>query len=86
MFLSAPETTEVIYGADNIISKTLQGLPELKKSLDGCYDSAGPVTTEPIWKALNEVVKRGISMRYITDIGVENISYCKMMTGGAAFL
>jgi two-component system sensor histidine kinase VicK len=25
-------------------------------------------------------VKRGISMRYITDIGVENISYCKMMT------
>jgi hypothetical protein len=31
MFLSAPETTEVIYGADNIIGKTLKGLPELKK-------------------------------------------------------
>jgi hypothetical protein len=42
MFLSAPETTEVIYGVDNIIDKTLKGLPELKKSLDGCYDSAGP--------------------------------------------
>ena len=82
MFLSAPDTTEVIYGADNIVGKTVKALPEVKKSLDGCYDSAGPsmvVTTEPVWKAVNELAKRGINLRYITDISTDNIAYCKMM-------
>ena len=37
------------------------------------------VTTEPVWKALNELAKRGISLQYITDINRENISFCKIM-------
>jgi hypothetical protein len=37
------------------------------------------VTTEPVWKALNELANRGIGLRYITDISGDNISYCKMM-------
>ena len=37
------------------------------------------VTTEPVWKALNELAKRGINLRYITDIATDNISYCKLM-------
>jgi hypothetical protein len=68
--LNAPETTEAIYGADNIIHKTLEALSEVKSCLDGCYDSTGPmiVSIEPVWKAMNELAKRGIRLRYITDI------------------
>ena len=81
-FLSTPETTEVMYGTDNIIDKTVKSLPEVKYCMDGCWDSAGPsviITAEPIRKALKELVKRGISTRYITDINKDNFSYCKMM-------
>jgi hypothetical protein len=73
-FLVAYETTEVMYGADNIIDK--------HRCLDGCCDSAGPslvITTEPIRKGLKQLTKRGISTRYITDINKDNFSYCKMM-------
>ncbi|MGC1927371.1 MAG: hypothetical protein WA667_00220, partial [Candidatus Nitrosopolaris sp.] len=61
-FLSTPETMEVMYGADNIIGKTVKSLLEVKYCMDGCWDSAGPsvvVATEPIRKALKELVKRG---------------------------
>jgi two-component system sensor histidine kinase VicK len=37
------------------------------------------VTTKPVWKAINELATRGISLKYITDIGGDNISFCKMM-------
>lgn len=81
-FLSTPETTEVMYGADNIIDKTLKAFQELKYCMDGCWDSSGPsmiVATEPIRKALKELVKRGINTRYLTDINKDNFMYCKMM-------
>jgi hypothetical protein len=80
--LSTPETTEVIYGAENIVSNTVEALSEVKDCVDGCWDAAGPsmvVTTEPVWKTLNELAKRGVRQRYITDITGENISYCKMI-------
>ena len=34
--LGAPETTEVMYGVDNIISKTVQALSEVHTCMDGC--------------------------------------------------
>lgn len=80
--LDAPESTEVLYGVDNIISKTLKALSEVKDCLDGCWDTTGPsmlVTTEPVWKAVNELAKKGKRLRYITDITGDNISYCKMI-------
>ena len=71
-----------MYGVDNIISKTVKALSEVKTCVVGCWDAAGPsmvVTTEPVWKAVNELAKRGISLRYSTDISKENISFCKIM-------
>lgn len=37
------------------------------------------VTTVPYWKTVKELAKRGIRLRYITDISEDNVSYCKMM-------
>lgn len=67
---------------DNIISKTVKALSEVRSCVIGCWDRAGPsmvVTTRPVWKAINELAKRGISLKYITDIGGGNISFCKMI-------
>ena len=55
---------------------------EVKDCIDYCWDTTGPsmlVTTEPMWKAVNELAKRGVRQRYITDITDDNISCCKMM-------
>ena len=63
-FLVAPQTTEVMYDADNIIDKHMKSFSEVKYCLDGCCDSARPslvITTEPIRKGLKELTKRGIS-------------------------
>jgi len=76
------ETTEVIDGVDNIINKVQYALSNVKECIDGCYDSTelcSIVTTEPIWKTLNELVKRGIRLRCISDINRENIVCCKRL-------
>jgi hypothetical protein len=80
--LSTPETTEVIYGVESIISKVAKTISELKDCADACWDAAGPsavVTTAPVRKALIAAAQRGIRLRGITDITTDNISYCKMM-------
>jgi hypothetical protein len=87
--LTAPETTEVIYGADNIVSKTVEALSGVKSCFDGCYDSTAAsmvVSIEPVWKAINELAGRGVRLRYITDITGDNIVYCKMFAENGCHL
>jgi hypothetical protein len=69
-FLSTPETTEVMYGVDNIIEKTSKASQELKYYglLLGSSGPSAIIATEPIRKALQELIKRGITTRYPTDI------------------
>lgn len=87
--LSTPETTEVIYGADNVVNKTLEAFSEVKICLDGCYDSTAPsmvLSFEPIWKAIKEHATRGTRLRYVTDITGDNISYCKLFAESGCHL
>lgn len=80
--MTTQETTEMIYGVESIILKSVKALLEVKDCIDYCWDTTGPsmlVTTEPMWKAVNELAKIGVRQRYITDITDYNISYCKMM-------
>jgi two-component system, OmpR family, sensor histidine kinase VicK len=72
----------VIYSVEEIINRELEAFPGVGDRIDACYDHTGPsalVPTEPIWKALAELAKRGIRLRYITDITKGNISYCREM-------
>ena len=46
------ETTEVLYGNENIIEKTLETFSQVKERMEGSMDNAGPaihVIYEPIW-------------------------------------
>src|ERR687892_98319 len=75
------EKTEVIYGAENIITDTIEQLSATKKSVDNCVDSTSPsiylIPNSPVTKAFMELKERGVRLRFITEITKDNIGYCK---------
>lgn len=76
------EKTEIIYGEENTIRRTLEDFLRVREKLDCCVESAGfsiHLTTEPVRNALFELKKRGIKIRFISEITKENIHYCKDM-------
>jgi len=79
--LSTSETTEVIYGIENIVGKVVKQISELKDCTDGCgwLPLSMVVSSLPVRKALIEAAKRGVRIRTITDITKDNILYCKIL-------
>jgi len=76
------ENTEVLYGNDNIIKKTLETFSWIERTLEDCINHtelAMHVTTPMIWDGLNELKERGVKLRLVTEITVDNISYAKKM-------
>lgn len=77
------ETTEVIYGEENIIKDTIELIPSAKKCIDACMDSDAPSTfvipNHPITEVFTEAKARGIPIRFISEIKKENIEYCKKL-------
>jgi hypothetical protein len=75
------EKTEVIYGAENIINKTLQALSRCKSQVDNCIDSSAPsmfvIPNHPITNSFRELKRRGIRLRLIAEITKNNIPYCR---------
>jgi hypothetical protein len=56
----------------------------IREKLDCCVESAGfsiHLTTEPVKNALIDLKKRGIKIRFISEITKDNIHYCKDMMG-----
>jgi two-component system, OmpR family, sensor histidine kinase VicK len=79
---TSSERTEIWYGVENIISRSLEVLSKIRATYDLCLDSYGlsPILeTEPIKKAYFELGNRGVKIRIITEITTHNISYCKEM-------
>ena len=75
-----PETTEVIYGNENIQRKVLDGFSWVKKSLDGCTESdelAMNVIYDAIWIGFVGLKKKGVKLRSVTEVTPDNISYVK---------
>jgi two-component system, OmpR family, sensor histidine kinase VicK len=82
--LPKPDMIEVLHGQENIIKTTLIGFQDIEKQLDGCFDHTGPSAIfadeeGTIWNALLGLMRRGIKLRYLTQITKDNISYCKEM-------
>jgi len=72
----------IMDGPENILNFYISRCYFLKKNVVCCYDYNGPIRirkTVPIWKNNLEVDKRGIKVRFLTDIRNENLEYCKMM-------
>jgi hypothetical protein len=76
------ETTEVLYGNENIIKRTLETFSWVKERMEGSMDNAGPaihVIYEPIWNGLVHLKERGVRIRGVTEITPDNVSYCKKL-------
>jgi two-component system, OmpR family, sensor histidine kinase VicK len=74
------EKTEVIYGEVNVVSRALQILPTLTKTLDLCGDRNGPsilLLNEQIKQMYIDLNNRGVRQRNITEIIKENLIQCK---------
>ena len=77
----AEEKTEVIYGEKNVIGYALSVISALRSSVDNCVDPFGPsmfvIPNHPITEAYQDMKRRGIKIRFITEITSDNIQYCK---------
>jgi signal transduction histidine kinase len=75
------EKTEIIYDADVIVKTTLNLFTNARISLDNCLDSKGPsmhtIPNHPITKAFHDMCKRGVRIRFITEVTKENLVHCK---------
>jgi two-component system sensor histidine kinase VicK len=76
------EKTEVIYGAENMFKRAMQGIPLAKETIDLCGEEDGPsaiVANEPILERYIKASKRGVRIRQITEITKNNILDCKKL-------
>ena len=77
---SPPETTEILYGVENIQRMVLDEFSRVEKELLGCVESteiAMNVNTLPIWNGFVQLKKKGVRLRQITEITPDNIDYVK---------
>jgi two-component system, OmpR family, sensor histidine kinase VicK len=77
------ERTEVLYGNEKILERTLQTFSNIKEELAGCFDHAEVamhVTIEPLWNGFIQLKRNGVRLKTITEATAENISYVKKLT------
>lgn len=76
----ASPKTEVLYGEEITTEVIVQSFDHAMVGCDGCGNSASPsfiLGMAPLRNHLVRAKKRGLRLRYITDITNDNISYCK---------
>jgi two-component system, OmpR family, sensor histidine kinase VicK len=76
------ERTEVVYGIDNVINTVLQFLSQTNNKIDACVDYTRPslaIDFLALKNAFLNAKKRGVKLRYVTEITKDNISYCKQL-------
>ena len=74
------ERTKVLHGEQNVISTVLQFTSKAKSRIDACVDYTRPSLTieiEELRKAFLDAKRRGIRLRYVTEITEDNVVYCK---------
>ena len=72
------ERTEVLYGTDNVINNELRFFSEAKTRIDTCMDYSRPalaIGIEAIRKSFLEAKRKGVYLRYLTEITNDNLSY-----------
>jgi hypothetical protein len=74
------ERTEVLHGEQNVVNTVLQFSSNTKSGIDACIDYSRPslvVEVEELRKAFLDAKRRGVKLRYITEITEFNVRHCK---------
>lgn len=72
--------TEVVYGLNAIIERTLKRLSNANSKVDACISGAavaGIVKAKPVFDITVSLKKKGVKIRYVTDITLQNLPYVK---------
>lgn len=70
----------LVNGVENIMNYYISRTNLLKKNVNCCYEYYGPIHIKEsplIWENNLRVDKRGIKVRFLTEIRNENLQYCK---------
>ena len=71
-----------MYGIENVINTVLQFLSQTNNKIDACVDYTRPslsIDFLALKNAFLNAKKRGVKLRYVTEITKDNISYCKQL-------
>ena len=74
------ERTEVIYGVENVTKFSADGLSLVENRIDVCGDHNRPsviLASKEVRNGYFELSKKGVKIRWVTDVMHENISSCK---------
>jgi two-component system, OmpR family, sensor histidine kinase VicK len=75
------EKTEVLHDTDEIIRRAANTFRLLKYTCDVCADSIGPsmfvIPNHPVTMGFQDMKRRGVRIRFISEIIKDNISFCK---------
>ena len=72
--------TEILHGEQNVVNTVLQFTSRAKSRIDACVDYTRPslaVKIEQLRKAFLSAKRRGVRLRYVTEITEDNVIYCK---------
>ena len=74
------EKTEVYYNPFRVVSTVIDFIDNATGRIDGCVDQTRPLLLndiEALRMAFNEARKRGVKIRFVTEITDDNITHCK---------
>jgi two-component system, OmpR family, sensor histidine kinase VicK len=73
-------TTEIVYGSDKVVDRFVHFMQKAQRRIDVCVDNTRPLLAiefKHIKDAFIDAKRRGVTIRYITEITKDNLSYCK---------
>jgi len=76
------QKTKVLHSPEKVIDTALQFASNAKNKIDACVDHTRPsliLEIKELKKAFHDAKKRGVKLRYITEITAENVSFCKAL-------
>jgi two-component system, OmpR family, sensor histidine kinase VicK len=74
------ERTEVLHGTKDVLDAQMRFFSNTRERIDTCMNTVHlAIGIEQIKKAFLDAKSRGARLRYLTEITIDNISYCKML-------
>lgn len=76
------DRTEVLHGSEKVMDVVLQFTKSANKRIDACVDHTRPslaIEIERLKSSFLSARKRGVKFRYVTEITLNNIRYCKQL-------
>jgi nitrogen-specific signal transduction histidine kinase/sugar-specific transcriptional regulator TrmB len=73
-------TSEIVHGRDKVTDRLVQFMRNAQHRIDVCVDNSQPLLAiefKQIRDAFIDATRRGVIIRYITEITINNVGYCK---------